>query len=471
LTVRPAASNRTDDVMAASSPPVSRNLPRPRLWSIRAVDVYAALALNGVLMTAMWIRHGGIGELGSMAGILTAIGQLTALYGTYGALIGLVLMSRSPWLDHTFGTDRLAWAHRWVGFATVWLLLAHGVFTTVGWAFTDERSILGEAWALLTTYPFVLMTVVGFGMFVAVAVTSVRIARRSISYETWHFIHFYAYLAIALTFAHQLVLGADFASDPMARIYWSALYVAAIASIVVFRFGQPIRLSLRHRMRVANVVTEAPGIVSIYVTGRDLDRLPVRAGQYFMWRFLARDGWWRAHPYSLSAAPNGKYLRLTVKDLGDDSRQIQRLPIGTMVAVEGPYGALTDVRRSRRRVLLVAGGIGITPLRALLEDLPAAPGDLALIYRARSWDEVVFRDELDTLAALRGATVTYLVGRRGREVPSDPLGSGWLRHLVPDVADRDVYICGSDRMMDVVGRSLRALHVPEAQIHIERFAF
>ena len=457
--------------MAASSPPVSRNLPRPRLWSIRAVDVYAALALNGVLMTAMWIRHGGIGELGSMAGILTAIGQLTALYGTYGALIGLVLMSRSPWLDHTFGTDRLAWAHRWVGFATVWLLLAHGVFTTVGWAFTDERSILGEAWALLTTYPFVLMTVVGFGMFVAVALTSVRIARRSISYETWHFIHFYAYLAIALTFAHQLVLGADFASDPMARIYWSALYVAAIASIVVFRFGQPIRLSLRHRMRVANVVTEAPGIVSIYVTGRDLDRLPVRAGQYFMWRFLARDGWWRAHPYSLSAAPNGKYLRLTVKDLGDDSRQIQRLPIGTMVAVEGPYGALTDVRRSRRRVLLVAGGIGITPLRALLVDLPAAPGDLALIYRARSWAEVVFRDELDTLAALRGATVTYLVGRRGREVPSDPLGSGWLRHLVPDVADRDVYICGSDRMMDVVGRSLRALHVPETQIHIERFAF
>jgi ferredoxin-NADP reductase len=247
--------------------------------------------------------------------------------------------------------------------------------------------------------------------------------------------------------------------------------VVAIASIVVFRFGQPVRLSLRHRLRVANVVREGPGIVSIYVTGRQLDRLAVRAGQYFTWRFLARDGWWRAHPYSLSAAPNGEYLRLTVKDMGDDSREIQRLPIGTLVAVEGPYGALTDIRRSRPRILLIAGGIGIAPLRALMEELPAEPGDLALIYRARSWDEVVFRSELDTLAGLRGATVTYLVGRRGHEVPADPLGPGWIRHLVPDVATRDVYICGPDPMMSVAARSLRALRVPEAQIHVERFAY
>ena len=405
------------------------------------------------------------------AGILTAIGQLTALYGTYGALIGLALMSRSPWLDQTFGTDRLAWAHRWVGFATVWLLLAHSVFTILGWAMTDERSVLDEGWTLLTTYPFVLMTTVGMGMFVAVAVSSVRAARRSISYETWHFIHFYAYLAIALTFAHQLILGADFATDPMARIYWSALYVLTIASIVVFRFGHPIRLSLRHRMRVANVVTEGPGIVSIYVTGRQLDRLPVRAGQYFTWRFLARDGWWRAHPYSMSAAPNGEYLRLTVKDLGDDSvrssacRSAPGSPSRARTAhspTSADRGVAGPARRRWHRHRAAPG----TPGGAA-----GGPGDLSLIYRARSWDEVVFRDELDTLASLRAPpSRTSSDAGAARSHPS-PLGPGWIRHLVPDVIDRDVYICGPDRMMSVVGRSLRALRVPEAQIHVERFAY
>jgi predicted ferric reductase len=454
-----------------TAPGLPRNLPRPRTWALRSSDVYALVAGNGLLIAAMWIRHGGPDQLSTSAGIVTAVGELTALYGTYGVLLGLILMSRSPWLDQTFGSDRLASAHRWIGFATVWLLVAHGVFTTVGWGMSDGRSVVDEGWTLLTTYPFVLMTTVGLGLFIAVAATSVRAARRSISYETWHFIHFYAYLAIALTFAHQLVLGIDFAQDPVARIYWSALYVAVIACIAAFRFGDPIRFALRHRLRVANVVAEGPGVVSVYVTGHHLEDMRVLAGQYFQWRFLARHGWWRAHPYSISAAPNGAYLRLTAKDLGDDSALLAHLPTGTPVLAEGPYGVLTSARRTRRRVLLVAGGIGITPLRALLEELPADPGDLTLIYRARSWEDVVFRDELDTIAAMRGATVEYIVGRRGHEAPADPLGPGWLRHLVPDIRQRDVYVCGPDPMMTAVVDSLHELRVPGSQVHTERFAY
>ena len=295
-------------------------------------------------------------ELGSPGGLVTAAGQLTALFGTYLVLIQLVLMSRSPWLDQVFGMDRLAAAHRWVGFGCVWLLVAHGILTPIGYALGDGSGVVDEAWTLVTTYPFVLWAVVGLGLFIAVAVSSMRAARRRLSYEAWHGIHLYAYLAVALTFAHQLVVGADFADDPIARLYWIGLYVATAATILVFRFGQPIRVSLRHRLRVANVVREAPGVVSIYLTGRELDRLAIRSGQYLVCRFLTRDGWWRGHPFSISAAPNGEWLRVTVKDLGDDSNRLQRLKVGTPVFVEGPYGALTGARRTRSRVLLVAGG-------------------------------------------------------------------------------------------------------------------
>jgi predicted ferric reductase len=316
--------------------PRPRQVPLPRTWSIGAAEIVAVLVANGVLILAMWLRHGGLEQLSTLGGQLTAIGQLTALFGTYLALIQLVLMSRSPWLAQALGTHGLAVAHRWLGFATVWLLVGHGVFTTVGYAASDGTGVIDQFWTLISTYPYVLMALVSGGLFVAVAISSVRAARRRLSYETWYGIHLYAYLAIALGFLHQLFVGSDFIDDPVAVGYWVLLYVVTIALILVFRIGQPVWLSARHRLRVSHVVDEGPGVFSIYVTGRDLDRLAVRSGQYFVWRFLTRDGWWRGHPFSISSAPNGAAHHR--QGLGDWSKALGRIPVGTHVVIEGPYG-------------------------------------------------------------------------------------------------------------------------------------
>jgi len=440
---------------------------------LRGSDVVAVLAAQAAVIAVIWIVHGGPDQLTEgPAGILTAIGQVTALYGTYLALIQLVLMSRSPWLEETFGMDGLAVAHRWLGFTTVWLLLAHGIAITIGYALSDRVNVVQEFLTLITTYPYVLMATVSGGLFALVAVTSVKAARRRLAYETWYGLHLYAYLAIALGFLHQLFVGADFMHDQLAAIYWILLYLATAALVLAFRIGQPIRTSIRHRLRVANVIREGPGVVSLYLTGRALDELSVRAGQYFLWRFLTADGWWRSHPYSISAAPNGEWLRITVKDLGDGSRDLAQVPIGTRVMVEGPYGILTDVKRTKPGVLLIAGGIGITPLRALLEALPARPGEITLLYRARRPQDVIFRDELDILARRRGIAVHYLIGQRGSlALPRDPLDARGIVTLVPDVLERDVYVCAPAPMMRSTERALRDLGVPRRQVHAERFAY
>lgn len=447
--------------------------PASPAWRIRGSDVVSVLIAQAVVIGLMWIRHGGPDQLGQgPTGILTAIGQVTALFGTYLALIQLVLMSRSPWLESTFGMDGLAVAHRWLGFATVWLLLGHGIASTIGYALGDGVDVIEEFWTLITTYPYVLMATASGVLFALVAITSVRAARRRLAYETWYGLHLYAYLAIALGFLHQLFVGSDFMHDQVAAIYWIYLYVATVALVLVFRIGGPIRTSLRHRLRVANVIDEAPGVVSIYLTGRALHELPVRAGQYFLWRFLTPDGWWRSQPYSISAAPNGEWLRITVKDLGDGSRDLHDVPIGTHVMVEGPYGILTDVRRTKPGVLLIAGGIGITPLRALVEALPAAHGDVTLIYRASQPEDIVFRDELDVLARRLGVVIHYLVGRRGTpEMPRDPIDARGLVTLVPDIRDRDIYLCAPAPMMRATEAALQRLDVPRRQIHAERFAY
>jgi predicted ferric reductase len=465
-----------DTVTAPARRPARPTAPRrapatPRRWGVRRGDVVAIFGVNLLLVVVMWARHGGLANIGGPGDLLTATGQITALAGTYGALVQITVMSRSPWLESLFGMRALAQWHRWLGFGTVVLICAHVVFTTMGYALGDHSSVAHEAWTLVTAYPWMLMATAGTALLVLIAVTSMRAARQRLRHETWHFVHLYAYLAIALSFGHQLAVGSDLSDDPVARGYWVALYAAVIASVVAFRLVAPLRLSLRHALRVDRVVEEAPGVVSIYIGGRDLQDFPARAGQYFLWRFMTGDGWWHAHPFSLSAPPNGDFLRVTVRAVGEHTHSVRRLTPGTRVVVEGPFGVFTALRRTHPRVLLVAGGIGITPLRALLDEMPRGKSAVTLLYRARSWGDVIFREELDELVREHGGSVHYIVGRRGVEVHPDPFAPRFIRQAVPDVQQRDVFVCGPASMEEAVQRSLENLGVPPRQIHREYFAY
>ena len=427
--------------------------------------------VNGGVVVGLWLRHGGLDTVSHPGGAFIAAGQLTALAGTYAVLVQLLLMSRIGWLEQYIGFDRLAAWHRWVGFATVALLGGHVLFTTLGYATEGQQSIATQLGDFVQHYPDVLMAIVGFALFLLIACTSVRAARRRLSRETWYTVHLYAYLAVALSFAHQLAVGTDFIDDPLARAWWIALYVTVAVTILTWRIGRPILFNLRHQLRIHAVRPEADGIVSLYVSGRDLDRIDAQAGQFFLWRFLTRDGWAKAHPFSLSAAPNNRYLRITIKDLGDDTHRVQRLRPGVRVFAEGPYGTFTAARRTRRRVALIAGGIGITPIRALVETLHGAPGDVTLLYRAAAAGDVAFRDELNALADRHGIELHALIGPEIGDDHTDRLGIPTLRSLLPDITERDVYVCGPPAMVDAVRHRLRALRVPREQIHFERFAY
>jgi ferredoxin-NADP reductase len=285
------------------------------------------------------------------------------------------------------------------------------------------------------------------------------------AYETWWSVHLYTYLALFLSFSHQVDTGASFVGHPAARVFWTALWVGTLALVVVSRVGVPAWRSLRHRVRVVGVQPAGPGMSSILLEGRRLDRLPVAGGQFLQWRFLCRGLWWQAHPYSLSAAPSRRHLRITVKDLGDHSAALARLRPGTAVAIEGPYGAFTADARSGDRVLLVGAGVGITPIRALLQELPAG-SDVAVILRGSRSEDLVLRDEVADHVRRRGGQLHELVGPR-EQVSFD---AGALAYLVGDVAQRDVYVCGPHGFTTLVLDAARAAGVPERRLHHETFS-
>jgi ferredoxin-NADP reductase len=196
--------------------------------------------------------------------------------------------------------------------------------------------------------------------------------------------------------------------------------------------------------------------------------VPARAGQFFLWRFLTRDRWWQANPFSLSAAPDGRSLRLTAKAVGEGSAGLFRIRAGTRVFAEGPYGAFTGLHRRAPNALLIAGGVGITPIRALLEELQ---GHVIVLYRVNSNADAVLLRELHALAHRRGAVVHLLPGPPNAVSVNGPLlGPHNIAALVPDVLHRDVYVCGPPGMAGAVLESLRLLGVPRDQVHAERFA-
>ena len=442
-----------------------------RVTGLGAGDLWLLFGANALVICALWARGGAFNGLADPGTALTSLGRLTGLLGAYLALVQILLVARLPWLERLAGFDTLTQWHRRNGKLCLGLLLAHAVLITVGYAMTGRASIFHEISKLLGSYDDMVTATVGLGLLIVVVGTSLVVVRRRLPYETWYALHLATYAGIALAFAHQLSDGSEFTADPVATDYWKGLYVVTLAAIVVFRLLVPLWQALWHGMRIEAVVQEGPGVVSLHIAGRRLHRLRAQSGQFFLWRFLSPDGWWQSHPFSLSAPPTRDRLRVTVKSLGDFSARAAHLRPGTRVVAEGPFGTLTEAVRTRRRVLLIAGGVGITPLRALFEDLPAAPGELTLVYRAVDEPDLVFRAELDALAASRGATVHYVLGDHRDPRNRVLLGPAHLRGLVPDVRVRDVYLCGPPGMTAATEETLRRLRVPRRQIHVERFAF
>jgi predicted ferric reductase len=453
---------RGDDTRA-----LGRGARRERPLAAGAIALF--LAANGAVIVWMWLKGGGISGVHGRPEAFTSLGRITGLLAVYLALLQILMLARLPALERLVGFDKLTVWHRFNGKLCVSLVIAHVFLITAGYSLADRISFGGEFSRLLNVYPEMVTATIGTVLMVTVVATSIVIARRRLRYEAWYFVHVTVYAGIALAYLHQIPTGNEFAAHPVQADYWIALYAATLAVLIAFRVLRPAVRAYRHRLRVSAVTVEARGVTSIEVSGRELDRLGVHAGQFMLWRFLTPGRWWQSHPFSLSALPDGRTLRLTVKDVGDFSGALKSLPVGTKVLAEGPFGAFTSDALVGDRVALIAGGIGITPLRALFEELSQSH-DVALVYRAISKKEVVLERELREIAERPGAEFHLILGDHRKAAGAQLLEAKALAKLIPDIARRDVYVCGPAGMMDATLDALRQLGVPEDQVHLERFA-
>jgi len=403
---------------------------------------------------------------------LIALARLAGLLAAFLALLQLVLIGRVKWLDREFGHDKLARFHQTNGKLVYSFLILHVFLVLWGYGATRGVSFLAQLNDFILTSDDLAQAVMAFGLFTFVVALSIAIVRRRLKYEFWYYVHLLTYAAIALSFGHQTELGEDF-SQAFFTPYWYLLYAFAFGHLIYFRFVRPLLFFSRHRFQVLKVEAETPSVNSVYIGGREIEDFKFEAGQFMRARFLARGFWTQAHPFSFSLPPGKGHLRFSIKESGDFTKKIKELPVGTQVLIDGPHGVFTLAKSQREKILAIAGGIGITPLRSLCEEGVQKGKDIVLLYSNKLASDIPLKRELEELEKTYSNFKVILV------VTDDPswvgeeekLNLNTIQKLVPDWQGREIFLCGPGPMMKAIREDLKKASYPSQYLHFEEFAW
>jgi predicted ferric reductase len=388
------------------------------------------------------------------------------------AIMGLQfgITARFRYVTEPWGEDVIYHFHRQISLLAVGLVVVHPL---IMFAVQPELLAvprysevpLGAVFAFVSV--FSLLTLV---------VTALWRAKLKIPYEMWHLTHI-ALAIVAVTGGLLHMVGWSFyLVDPWKRSLWIGLTIFWIGLLLYVRIAKPL-LMLRRPYRVLKVRQERGDTTTLVMQPDGHSGFHFSPGQFGWLTVWGSPFKITGHPFSFSssAAATGGRVEMSIRNLGDFTKEIQKVPVGKRVYLDGPYGAFTIGNPADMHVL-IAGGVGITPMMSMIRTL-ADRGDkrgVILLYGSKDWESITFREELDALKQRLNLTVVHVLA----DAPAGWTGEqGFIdaamfkRHLPLPYADHEYFICGPGVMMDTIEKALGEMNVPMSKYHSERYSF
>jgi predicted ferric reductase len=388
------------------------------------------------------------------------------------AMMGLQfgLTARFRYVTEPWGEDVIYHFHRQISLVAVGLVVVHPVILVV---VQPELLALSNMLEAPLSAHLALLSIFSV---ITLVVTALWRAALNLKYETWHLTHIVlAVVAIAAGVVH-MVGSSFYLVDPWKQSLWIGLTIFWIGLLLHVRIIKPLFM-LRRPYRVSEVRRERGDTTTLVMQPDGHPGFHFSPGQFGWLMVWGSPFKITGHPFSFSssAATKGGRVEMSIRNLGDFTREIQRVPVGERVYLDGPYGAFTIGNPADMHVL-IAGGVGVTPMMSMIRTL-ADRGDkrpVILLYGSKDWESITFCEELEVLKVRLDLTVVHVLANP----PAGWTGEqGFInaemfkRHLPPPYSDHEYFICGPGVMMDAIEKALGEMGVPMAKYHSERYSF
>jgi predicted ferric reductase len=378
-----------------------------------------------------------------------------------------LLVGRLRGISHLYGNDVLMFFHKYMGIAALAFVIGHAALASQGHIaqlnpFGGPAMLRHGAWALW--------------LVVAIAVTSIYRKSLRLSYGTWMLLHFLLALAIAVFGLVHILAARAYTSQPVLHGLMIGCFLLYLVPTLRYRFWDYVRMTLRPWQVVANR-DEGGGTRTLVLEPVGHPGFEFQPGQ-FAWLSTGHPLVTEHHPISIASSAEltaARRIEFSIRDLGDWSGgKVPQVTPGSQIYVNGPFGGFSPDREPGQGFVLIAGGVGITPMRSMLLTMRDR-GDVRpviLLYAERNAESLIHREELSRLTREMSLTLVVVL-----EAP--PTGwtgeQGWIdadtlrRYLPAQFKRYQYFMCGPTLMMDAVEKHLAALGVPQARVHAERF--
>jgi predicted ferric reductase len=388
------------------------------------------------------------------------------------AMMGLQfgLTARFRYVTDPWGEDVIYHFHRQISLIAVGLVVVHPLIL---FAVRPELLALLNSIQAPWRARFAALSIYSL---IALVVMALWRTELKLGYEVWHLTHIaLALVAVAAGLLHMIGWG-FYLVDPWKRALWIGLTIFWIGLLLYVRIVKPLFM-LRRPYHVSEVREERGDTTTLVMRPDGHPGFRFSPGQFGWLTVWGSPFRITGHPFSFSSSAevaDGR-VEMTIRNLGDFTSAIPKVPVGQRVYIDGPYGAFTIGNPADMHVL-IAGGVGVTPMTSMIRTLAdrGDPRPVILLYGSKDWESITFREELETLKARLKLTVVHVLA-------DPPLGwtgeQGFItaevfkRHLPPPYADHEYFICGPNVMMDAIEAALGQMKVPMSKYHSERYSF